>query len=53
MPSSGDLALTQNLLISRHGNVLKVADFGLARAFGVPVRALSPEVRLDDFAPAT
>ncbi len=34
----------QNLLISRHGNVLKIADFGLARAMGVPVRALSPEV---------
>jgi serine/threonine protein kinase len=35
----------QNLLISRHGNTLKLADFGLARAIGVPVRCLSPEVR--------
>jgi hypothetical protein len=34
----------QNLLISRHGNTLKLADFGLARAMGVPVRCLSPEV---------
>ncbi|GLI60815.1 hypothetical protein VaNZ11_002921, partial [Volvox africanus] len=35
----------QNLLIDvRHGNRLKVADFGLSRAFGVPVRLLSPEV---------
>lgn len=35
----------QNLLISRHGNQLKVADFGLARALGLPFRHLSPEVR--------
>ncbi|KAJ9521222.1 hypothetical protein QJQ45_022940 [Haematococcus lacustris] len=34
----------QNLLISRRGNTLKLADFGLARAMGVPVRYLSPEV---------
>lgn len=36
----------QNLLISRRGNVLKLADLGLARIMGVPVRGLSPEVRL-------
>lgn len=33
----------QNLLISRQGQ-LKIADFGLARPFGAPVRAYSPEV---------
>ena len=33
----------QNLLISRQGQ-LKIADFGLARPFGVPVRSYSPEV---------
>lgn len=33
----------QNLLISREGD-LKLADFGLARAFGIPVRAYSHEV---------
>ena len=32
-----------NLLIDQHG-ILKVADFGLARAFGVPVRAYTHEV---------
>jgi serine/threonine protein kinase len=34
----------QNLLIKDKGNVLKIADFGLARAFGAPVRAYSHEV---------
>ncbi|KAG2422961.1 hypothetical protein HXX76_015632 [Chlamydomonas incerta] len=36
----------QNLLVDvRCGaNSLKIADFGLSRAFGVPVRLLSPEV---------
>jgi serine/threonine protein kinase len=34
-----------NLLISRQANVLKLADFGLARAVGMPIRGLSPEVR--------
>ncbi|KAF7719643.1 Cyclin-dependent kinase 1 [Penicillium ucsense] len=33
----------QNLLIDRHGN-LKLADFGLARAFGVPLRTYTHEV---------
>ncbi|KAK9808683.1 hypothetical protein WJX72_001863 [[Myrmecia] bisecta] len=34
----------QNLLIDRGNNALKLADFGLARAFGVPVRAYTHEV---------
>ncbi|MEW5302585.1 MAG: hypothetical protein WDW36_005354 [Sanguina aurantia] len=34
----------QNLLIDRGRNKLKLADFGLARAFGVPVRAYTHEV---------
>jgi len=33
----------QNLLINREG-VLKIADFGLARAFGIPVRSYTHEV---------
>ncbi|CAL9111312.1 unnamed protein product [Musa acuminata var. zebrina] len=34
----------QNLLIDRQTNVLKLADFGLARAFGIPVRTFTHEV---------
>ena len=34
----------QNLLIDREGN-LKLADFGLARAFGVPLRTYTHEVK--------
>jgi len=33
----------QNLLINRRGD-LKIGDFGLARAFGVPVNTFSNEV---------
>lgn len=33
----------QNLLISREG-ILKLADFGLARAFGIPVKNYTHEV---------
>ncbi|XP_022084244.1 cyclin-dependent kinase 2-like [Acanthaster planci] len=33
----------QNLLIDKHGNI-KLADFGLARAFGVPLRTYTHEV---------
>jgi len=33
----------QNLLIDRHGN-LKLADFGLARAFSLPIRTYTHEV---------
>ena len=36
----------QNLLIDRQTNVLKLADFGLARAFGIPVRTFTHEVLL-------
>lgn len=34
----------QNLLIDKAGN-LKLADFGLARAFGIPLRTYTHEVR--------
>lgn len=38
----------QNLLIDKDSNQLKLADFGLARAFGIPVRAYTHEVRQRD-----
>ncbi|XP_010545939.1 PREDICTED: cyclin-dependent kinase A-1 [Tarenaya hassleriana] len=34
----------QNLLIDRRTNSLKLADFGLARAFGIPVKTFTHEV---------
>ena len=34
----------QNLLIDAKKNVLKIADFGLARAFSVPIRTLTHEI---------
>ncbi|KAF8031510.1 hypothetical protein BT93_D0662 [Corymbia citriodora subsp. variegata] len=34
----------QNLLLDRRTNSLKLADFGLARAFGIPVRTFTHEV---------
>jgi serine/threonine protein kinase len=34
----------QNLLLDRAGTVLKIADFGLARGFGIPVAGFSHEV---------
>ncbi|KAI8107559.1 hypothetical protein M9434_004496 [Picochlorum sp. BPE23] len=34
----------QNLLIDKNSNTLKLADFGLARAFGIPVRQYTREV---------
>ena len=35
----------QNLLINKDGN-LKLADFGLARAFGIPLRTYTHEVSM-------
>tara|TARA_B110000977_G_scaffold26211_2_gene32549 strand:- start:3534 stop:4259 length:726 start_codon:yes stop_codon:yes gene_type:complete len=34
----------QNVLVDQSTNALKLADFGLARAFGIPVRAYTHEV---------
>ena len=33
----------QNLLIDKNGS-LKIADFGLARAFGIPIKTLTHEI---------
>jgi cyclin-dependent kinase 1 len=33
----------QNLLLDKNG-VIKIADFGLGRAFGIPVRVYTHEV---------
>lgn len=33
----------QNLLITKKGG-LKIADFGLARAFGIPIKTLTHEI---------
>lgn len=42
----------QNLLIDKEGN-LKLADFGLARAFGVPLRTYTHEASLAQLPPIT
>ena len=34
----------QNILINPNNHVLKIADFGLARAFSVPIRTLTHEI---------
>ena len=40
----------QNLLID-HNGIIKLADFGLARAFSIPVRSYTHEVRPGGAAP--
>lgn len=34
----------QNLLIDENGTILKICDFGLARAFSIPIRAYTHEI---------
>lgn len=34
----------QNILVDSGRKIVKLADFGLARAFGIPVRVLTHEV---------
>lgn len=36
----------QNILINVGQTIVKLADFGLARVFGIPVRVYTHEVRL-------
>lgn len=34
----------QNILVDVSNKIVKLADFGLARAFGIPIRVLTHEV---------
>ena len=34
----------QNILTEKNGDIVKVADFGLARAFSIPIRPYTKEV---------
>ena len=34
----------QNILVEKNGEIVKVADFGLARAFSIPIRPYTKEV---------
>lgn len=38
----------QNLLVDVNTNIIKLADFGLARAVGIPIRAYTHEVFFDN-----
>lgn len=35
----------QNVLMNPNETIIKLADFGLARVYGIPVRAYTHEVR--------
>lgn len=39
----------QNILIDIKNNILKVADFGLGRTFGLPIRVFTHEVFINIF----
>lgn len=39
----------QNILIDVKNNILKVADFGLGRTFGLPIRVYTHEVFIQHF----